>query len=333
MKSLPQIKDNEYSFRKCLYWWLDALLYICTCFLCNLFTSVLVAAPSSVSPLQTFSFDSNFFPRCVCVGTLPRCLPSFHGLHVRGRVWQPGSSFLSLLFISVSYHPSVSSSYVPHLNVTNTHAQRAAISDAPSVSPPLLPPVALLQSHLLRVRPILLAAMVTGRLGRRAGRQGLEEGWRFGFGHFVEKGKISHVFPRRGQGNYGGELVPPEDLVWEVGRSNLAGGWGWLDRGAHDHQQLKVSQVRVCPAPTCRTQDRQSDLIFNLIHNKLKTSFHKLLHSLSIQSNVGKDRRTQTSKHTCTPWNFQNIKLPPFRLIPKMLDLITHTHTQRIHII
>lgn len=159
-------------------------------------------------------------------------------------------------FISVSHQQSATSSCLSlPSHITNTHTEWAAISDAPPFSPPLFPPVALLQPHLLWVRPILLATVVTGRLWWRARWQGLlEEGWGFGFGHFVKEGEISHIFSWGRQGDDGGELVAPEDLIRKIGGSNLAGSGGRLNRGTHDHQQLKVSQLRVCPT-TWRTED------------------------------------------------------------------------------
>lgn len=140
-------------------------------------------------------------------------------------------------------------------HVTNAHTQRAAISDASPFSPPLIPPVALFKPHLLCIRPILLA-VVTGRLWWRGRWKGLlEEGWGFGFGHFVKEGKIGYIFSWRRQGDDGRKLVSPEYLIWKVGCSNLAGGGGRLNRGAHDYQEFKVSQLRVCPATTWRKEE------------------------------------------------------------------------------
>lgn len=192
--------------------------------------------------LQTFGFFSyvqsvrNVFYVTMWAAFLPSCLYSFS--------------------VSHQHFPLTTSRLYLPSHITNTNTQWAAISDAPPVSPLLFPPVVLLQSHLLRVRPSLLAAMITWRLWRRAAWQGLlEEGRGFGFGHFVEEGEIGHIFPRGGQGDDGGELVAPEDLIREVGCSDLTGGGGRLDRGAHDHQQLKVSQVWVCPATTWRKEE------------------------------------------------------------------------------
>lgn len=136
-------------------------------------------------------------------------------------------------------------------HITNSNTQWAAVPNTPSLAALLLPPVALLQSHLFQVRSVFLALTLTGPLRLHVWWQALlEKGWSFGFCHFVKKGKISHVFSWRGQGDDRGELVAPEDLVGKVGCSNLACGGGWLDRGAHDDQQLKVSQFWVCPATT-----------------------------------------------------------------------------------
>lgn len=171
-------------------------------------------------------------------------LPPSCGSRCLAGVWfhQRGRWFFSAFFVTTSRFCRPS-------HVADAHAERAAVSDAPPSSPLLLPPVVLLQSHLLRVRPGLLAPVETGRPRRRARRQGLlEDEWGFGFGHFVEKGEIGHVFPRGREGDDGRELVAPEDLVGQVGRSDLAGGGGRLNRGAHDDQQLKVGHVRVCPA-------------------------------------------------------------------------------------
>lgn len=123
---------------------------------------------SSVSPLQACGYSC----------TLIRV--SVHGwghevLSVQERemflccfLWLTSSveqlvSFSSCLYlISVSDQLSVTSSCcsLPS-HITNAHTQWTAISDASPFPPPLFPPVALLQSHLLCIRPILF---VTGRL-------------------------------------------------------------------------------------------------------------------------------------------------------------------------
>lgn len=137
-------------------------------------------------------------------------------------------------------------------DVAYAHTQRAALSGARPFPSPLLPPVALLQPHLLCIHPVLFE---TAHLCRQARGQGLhEEGRGFGFGHFIKEGEVGDVFPRGGQGDHGRELVSPEYLIWKVGGSNLAGGGGRLHRGAHDYQELKVSQLRVCPAATWRQE-------------------------------------------------------------------------------
>lgn len=179
---------------------------------------------------DVFVWELNFFCRAVCFFSF--CLYS-------NSVSQQLSETSSCLF------------FLSH--ITNTHTQWAAISDAP-FSPLLFPPVAFLQSHLLWVLPILLTAVVTGRLRWRARWQGLlKEGWSFGFGHFVEEGEVCHILSWRRQGDDRGKLIAPEDLIGKIGCSNLAGSGGRLNRGTHDHQQLKICQLRVCPATTWRT--------------------------------------------------------------------------------
>lgn len=81
-----------------------------------------------------------------------------------------------------------------------------------------------------------------------------EVGHGLGLGHFVEEGEVSHIFARWRERNHGWELIAPKNLVWQVGGADLAGGRGRLNGGAHNHQQLKVGQLGVCPATTWMRQ-------------------------------------------------------------------------------
>lgn len=119
-----------------------------------------------------------------------------------------------------------------------------ANTEAPAAIVALLP-VTLLQTNLLtglgRLRngpaPVALTA---ARLH--------EDGRGLGLGHFVEEGEVGHILPVGAEGDDRGELVAPQDLVGQVGRANLAGGGSRFHRGVHDHHQLEVGQLWVCPA-------------------------------------------------------------------------------------
>lgn len=82
------------------------------------------------------------------------------------------------------------------------------------------------------------------------GARWFEDGHGLGLGHFVKEGEVRYVFARRGKGDYRGELIAPENLVRQVGGADLAGGRGRFNCGAHDHKQLKVCQLWICPATT-----------------------------------------------------------------------------------
>lgn len=82
------------------------------------------------------------------------------------------------------------------------------------------------------------------------GARWFEDGHGLGLGHFVKEGEVRYVFARRGEGDYRGELIAPENLIRQVGGADLAGGRGRFNCGAHDHQQLEVCQLWICPAPT-----------------------------------------------------------------------------------
>lgn len=110
-------------------------------------------------------------------------------------------------------------------------------------------PVALLQTNLVRIghighspAPVALVSV----LG--AGR--FEDGRGLRLGHFVKEGEVCYVFARWRQRDHGGELVAPENLIRQVGGADLTGGGGRLNCSAHDHQQLEVCQLWICPAPT-----------------------------------------------------------------------------------
>lgn len=170
-----------------------------------------------------------------------------------GAISYSSLQFLFVLFSLCHFLPQLpvlrSASYVADAN-----AERAAVSDAAPLPLLFFPLVVLLQYEPLPARFVFPGAVVARLRSVVRRRRLLAEGRRLGFGHFVEEGEISHVLPRRGEGDDGRELVPPEDLVWKVRRPDLAGGRRRFDRGAHDHQQFKVSQVRVCPASTWWTK-------------------------------------------------------------------------------
>lgn len=97
------------------------------------------------------------------------------------------------------YNPGVS-------DVTDAHA------NGPAVRLSLIRSVALLQTHLLRVR----AAHVFMATVSTAGRGLIEKGRGLGFHHLVEVREIRHVFAHRRERHDGRELVAPQDLIGQV---------------------------------------------------------------------------------------------------------------------
>lgn len=116
-----------------------------------------------------------------------------------------------------------------HVADANTES---GVSDPATFIPSL--PVALLQTNLLWIgclghspTPVALVPML------RAGW--LEDGRCLRLGHFVEESKVRYIFARWGKGDYGGEFIAPEDLIRQVGGSDLAGGGGRFNCSTHDH--------------------------------------------------------------------------------------------------
>lgn len=201
---------------------------------------------SSVYPLQTcaymcFGVTKNFLQRDFC--------------------FFPSSCDLG--FISTFHDLFLFLFFLLSLHITDAYTQWATISDASPFSTPLFPSVALLQLHFLFS---CLVIFVTGYLWWRARWQRLlQEGRGFGFVHFVKEGKIGYIFPWRRQWDNRRKLVSPEYFIWKVGCSNLAGSGSWLYCGAHDYQELKVSQLRVCPVTTWWEEDTLLSILSLLV--------------------------------------------------------------------
>lgn len=75
-------------------------------------------------------------------------------------------------------------------------------------------------------------------------------GWGLGPDDLVKVGQISNIFPHWRQRDDWWELVAPQNLFGQVGRAHLAHSGRWLHRGAHHHQELKVSQLWLSPPNT-----------------------------------------------------------------------------------
>lgn len=209
-----------------------------------------------------------------------------------------------LCFISALHDLFLFLFFLLPLHVTDAYTQWAAISDASPFSPPLFPSVALFQLHLLF---ICLVIFVTGYLWRRARWQRLlQEGRGFGFVHFVKEGKIGYIFPWRRQWDNGRKLVSPEYFIWKVGCSDLAGSGSRLYCGAHDNQELKVSQLRVCPVTTWRKEDTSLSILsllvitYSLSMQRSRGSEGQLLHYIRQRHNLARQLDLQGFKSKFT---------------------------------
>lgn len=144
------------------------------------------------------------------------------------------------------------------LHVADANTERS-VSDPATVLPSL--PVALLQTNLLWIGHVRHSP-TTIALVPMLGAGWFEDGCGLGLGHFVEEGEVRYVFTRWGKGDYRGKLIAPENLIRQVGGANLAGGGGRLNSSTHDHQQLEVCQLWICPASTWWRYMRREEMAY-----------------------------------------------------------------------